>query len=465
MDFVERVLVLRGPSNIEKFGLSCEAKDDQSRIGTWISAAVNRNVKDVYLVLSDIESSFVFPRCLFNCETLTEFELDMLFILKLPSSISLPCLKILNLRQVTFIDDQSTQQLFSLPNLVELEIYECNWKNLVWVTICAPKLQRLAIDESHESTPANSGGCHVRIFRTHLADFSFCGTLSNEFCLDESSVVETFITLISDSDRPRETACRSYKLLEGISSVETLYLTIDVVDVLDHASDLLAFPLEFRNLTSLIFESDRVELSEVPSNCREDGTLDPAPLCFLSCLHFIEVFNFLGGEEAIDAVGFLLKNATALHQMSICWAGPGVMTNKIRRQLLDLPGWSKIGKINSGVPLSSPPPLMASPSDLTNPEAAAAIRKKKSGPQFKFLVPLVYAPVLPLIRLTLRKNPVVRDRLFTAVLVGAFAHGFYLVLIWGGYNRESDIGGWLLQMFKPKNSQECVISEQEDMLA
>ncbi|KAJ6769634.1 hypothetical protein OIU79_020481 [Salix purpurea] len=70
---------------------------------------------------------------------------------------------------------------------------------------------------------------------------------------------------------------------------------------------------------------------------------------------------------------------------------------------------------------------MASPSDLTNPEAAAANRKKKSGPQFKFLVPLVYAPVLPLIRLTLRKNPVVRDRLFTAVLVGAFAHGFYLV--------------------------------------
>ena len=82
------------------------------------------------------------------------------------------------------------------------------------------------------------------------------------------------------------------------------------------------------------------------------------------------------------------------------------------------------------------------------------------------MVPLVYAPVLPLskpfsvfvekgepflcllkwglsifvfndefvclflifsVRLTLRKNPVVRDRLFTAVLVGAFAHGFYLV--------------------------------------
>ncbi|KAJ6292289.1 hypothetical protein OIU78_024465 [Salix suchowensis] len=225
-----------------------------------------------------------------------------------------------------------------------------------------------------ESTPANSGGCHVRIFRTHLAHFSCCGTLSNEFCLDESSVVETFIFLNSDGDRrPRETACRSYKLLEGISSVKTLYLTTDVVDVLDHASDLLAFPLEFRNLTSLIFESDElnlhsagfwhiiynspnlrslyfsdVGLSKVPSNCQEDGTLDPAPLCFLSCLHFIEVSNFRGGEKAIDAVGFLLKNATALDQMSISWAGSGVMTNKIRQQLHDLPGWSKIGKINSG---------------------------------------------------------------------------------------------------------------------
>ncbi|RXH74490.1 hypothetical protein DVH24_029211 [Malus domestica] len=60
-------------------------------------------------------------------------------------------------------------------------------------------------------------------------------------------------------------------------------------------------------------------------------------------------------------------------------------------------------------------------------EAAAAIRKRKPGHQIKFLIPLIYAPVLPLIRLSLRRNPVVRDRLFTAVLVGAFAHGFYLV--------------------------------------
>ncbi|XP_024023106.1 uncharacterized protein LOC112092095 [Morus notabilis] len=68
---------------------------------------------------------------------------------------------------------------------------------------------------------------------------------------------------------------------------------------------------------------------------------------------------------------------------------------------------------------------MASPSDSSSQEAAT--RKQNKGPPYKFLAPLVYAPVLPLIRLSLRKNPVLRDRLFTAVLAGAFAHGFYLV--------------------------------------
>ncbi|KAG8376181.1 hypothetical protein BUALT_Bualt09G0036500 [Buddleja alternifolia] len=55
------------------------------------------------------------------------------------------------------------------------------------------------------------------------------------------------------------------------------------------------------------------------------------------------------------------------------------------------------------------------------------VRRRNKGRQLKFLIPLIYAPVLPLIRLSLRHRPVLRDRLFTAVLAGAFAHGMYLV--------------------------------------
>ncbi|XP_052182097.1 uncharacterized protein LOC127794871 [Diospyros lotus] len=69
--------------------------------------------------------------------------------------------------------------------------------------------------------------------------------------------------------------------------------------------------------------------------------------------------------------------------------------------------------------------MASSPSDPSNQQAA--VRKQNRGIPLKFLFPLIYAPVLPLIRIQLRRNPVLRDRLFTAVLAGAFAHGFYLV--------------------------------------
>ncbi|XP_072965708.1 uncharacterized protein [Typha angustifolia] len=68
---------------------------------------------------------------------------------------------------------------------------------------------------------------------------------------------------------------------------------------------------------------------------------------------------------------------------------------------------------------------MASSTDFTT--GNVAVRKQRNGPPFKFLVPLVYAPILPLIRIALRRNPVMRDRLFFGVLAGAFAHGTYLI--------------------------------------
>ncbi|KAL9326257.1 hypothetical protein ACSQ67_006902 [Phaseolus vulgaris] len=91
---------------------------------------------------------------------------------------------------------------------------------------------------------------------------------------------------------------------------------------------------------------------------------------------------------------------------------------------------------------------MATPSDPSNQEAV--MRRKNNGPPIKFLIPLIYAPALPLIRLALRHKPVLRDRLFTAVLAGGFAHGFYLMYPfldtpWSCYNvrvKKLVVGVW-----------------------
>ncbi|XP_043698867.1 uncharacterized protein LOC122649695 [Telopea speciosissima] len=68
---------------------------------------------------------------------------------------------------------------------------------------------------------------------------------------------------------------------------------------------------------------------------------------------------------------------------------------------------------------------MASPSNPSSGEVA--VTRQNKGPPLKFLVPLMYAPILPLIRIAFRKNPVLRDRLFIGVLAGGFLHGSYLV--------------------------------------
>ncbi|XP_006654098.2 uncharacterized protein LOC102708154 isoform X2 [Oryza brachyantha] len=69
----------------------------------------------------------------------------------------------------------------------------------------------------------------------------------------------------------------------------------------------------------------------------------------------------------------------------------------------------------------------SSSSQFEDPAARRPPPQLQRKPPLLMLLPLIYAPVLPLIRIGLRHNPVWRDRLFYGVLAGAFAHGTYLI--------------------------------------
>ncbi|XP_047045035.1 uncharacterized protein LOC124649439 [Lolium rigidum] len=73
---------------------------------------------------------------------------------------------------------------------------------------------------------------------------------------------------------------------------------------------------------------------------------------------------------------------------------------------------------------------MASSSAASQFDDPSSVRRPpppQRKPPLLMLLPLIYAPALPLIRIGLRHNPVWRDRLFYGVLAGAFAHGTYLI--------------------------------------
>ncbi|CAL8471427.1 g10969 [Coccomyxa elongata] len=54
---------------------------------------------------------------------------------------------------------------------------------------------------------------------------------------------------------------------------------------------------------------------------------------------------------------------------------------------------------------------------------------RRPGPNYNLLVPLIYAPLLPLIRIGLKKRvaPATRDKIFGAAVLTALAHAGYVM--------------------------------------
>ncbi|KAM3749357.1 hypothetical protein ACB098_05G178300 [Castanea mollissima] len=373
MNFVERVLLLRDSSDIKTFTLSCDVLRDASHVSAWISAAVRRNVQQLCIYLYNFRKPFSLPHSLFTCMTLTELELAMPCILKLPPTICFTNLKTLNFSYVTFTKEHSTEKLFSgLPVLEELELQNCNWVNLKVVSISAPKLLSIRIVEDWENQN-DENGCQVMISGVSLNYFRYCGEFCNEYHVHNSpSLVEASVLASWYNERKRQIAHRMYMLLTGFTGVKELTLVFCAVELLTYAVEvveLLPHMPIFNNLEYLALEEwsvnlDSVALLKILQNSprlktmefsegislssdyeRNDRILDPVPPCFLSQLNCIKVYDYEGDKEELSAVKILLKNAVVLEKLVIScshhFAKDLEKQKKVHEQLLKLPRGSK----------------------------------------------------------------------------------------------------------------------------
>ena len=195
--------------------------------------AVKHNVQELQICLSNIQEPFSLPHCLFTCVTLTKLDLTMPCILKLPPTICLSKLKILVLKGVSFSDEHSTQKLFSgFPVLEELCLDDCRWMNLKVVSICAPKLSSLMIQDPYKKRWSDSDNCQVTILGVSLESFYYTGEFFNEYSLHKLALlVEAYINVCGSRTRPRLVANRMYTLLIGFSNAKEIMLTSFPVEV------------------------------------------------------------------------------------------------------------------------------------------------------------------------------------------------------------------------------------------
>ncbi|OVA09209.1 F-box domain [Macleaya cordata] len=255
-NFLDRILNLHDMPNLLKFYLHCDRHFNESRVNAWISSVIRRKVEE--LDLSLFGEYNLFPPSLFTCESLTilELKMDVEYVLHLPQSISFPRLKILRLTDITFMDENLTQQLFSnCPVLEELSISSCLWINMKVLCILAPALKCLFFNSPSEDGSDTLDNCEVKIYAPSLLSLRYYeGVATNYFLHSFSSLVNADIDLmfLDDSLLTRvKIGYSASKLLGGLSNVKHLTLSGDTFKALSFAYDTLINLPTFYNLVHL----------------------------------------------------------------------------------------------------------------------------------------------------------------------------------------------------------------------
>ncbi|KAD3067112.1 hypothetical protein E3N88_34992 [Mikania micrantha] len=345
LNFEERILRSQDEPKIEKFILSCHICFNPSRVGSWISNAVVHNVREVDLCLFSVDPSTI-PPSIYDCKSLVILKIEMLRDIEIPSSIYLPCLKILDLSLVAFPNDESTQNLFSsCPVLEELVLWNCAY-GMNNLTISSLSLKKLTINDQMDYHRMHPNGCKIKIDAKNLTYLDYIGHLTNEIFLNNvSSLVKACIHIPILHQREKELACRAVDLLKGLQNVVFLSVSNCTMMCLIYADRMNPFPV-FPNLIHLVVTTEIVNytfrtfmyllnfcpalqfvsLSEGFNSCmlldENDSSLLFVPICISHHLKSLVFKNFHANDSEIWFLKFVLKNACVLEKMDVWWCKP-----------------------------------------------------------------------------------------------------------------------------------------------
>ncbi|KAL3508516.1 hypothetical protein ACH5RR_027917 [Cinchona calisaya] len=344
MNFVERVLLLRDASKIERFRLSCRVCFSASHVHAWILEAIRHGVQELDLCLF-VEETFLLPHCVYNCGTLTSIKLEMNCVLQLPSIISFPSLKSLHLGLVTFPDDISTQRLFSFcPVLEELAILDCDWTNLKSIVISIPSLKSLIIDDLPVFDSSDYfRDCEIKIDAGNLIFWKYRGYLVNEIHLTNvSSLVKAslHIPVLHQAKNPLM-HLRLLKMFCELKNVSTLGISSCTLESLYVAEQMPSNLPVFQKVTHLeltmqlglhaggalmkfLLHLPNLELLSLskgldPLMCLTEGDWTPqsASKCFMSSLKTVVLQNFHGNNTEVCLLKSLMKHAFSLERINV----------------------------------------------------------------------------------------------------------------------------------------------------
>ncbi|KAJ0255539.1 F-box/LRR-repeat protein [Hirschfeldia incana] len=285
IDFVDRVLKLRGEDHVSKFSLKCGDGFEDEDVYPWISNVLRHGVSDLSLHVS---SSLVYwlPSKVFVSKTLVRLKIGPEDGPKVKlKNVCLPRLKTLNLDSVVFVEGEIgfAKLLSGCPMLEELSLRNLEWGYWGCCYVASKILKRLTLCCAHCDDNPKS----VSFDTPNVVYFKYSDNIAHKYPkVNFNSLVKASIDIrmtndqkssvryVSDDDEEREMVGNATKLLMGICNVKTLYLSYDTLETLNFCCE--AIPV-FNNLTNLTIESNQKvgwdSLPELLKNCPNLETL------------------------------------------------------------------------------------------------------------------------------------------------------------------------------------------------
>ncbi|KAL5710945.1 hypothetical protein ACHQM5_021449 [Ranunculus cassubicifolius] len=285
MDFVNKVLLFRDSSKIEKFRFYCvesTAYDVLHRIGDWIQLAVRCNVEVMNLNIRPEVGRLELPNYLFTCKSLVKVKLFMLLrekvmnvrycgltVLYLPGVVNLPNLRKLVLYSLLIRETEFMNKIFtSCPVLEKLVMINCGLAEIEDMVISAAQLKILEIDGFGRYTIAGSEEiCKISIHAPNLISLVYKADIGNGYTLEHiSSLVTADIDLqtsnryagkeLVSGDYIEQVSESAINILQGVSNAKSLRLSASLLEVLPEPTGLQPTPfLGLRQLKLTIWLS------------------------------------------------------------------------------------------------------------------------------------------------------------------------------------------------------------------
>ncbi|XP_073124357.1 putative FBD-associated F-box protein At5g56560 isoform X3 [Henckelia pumila] len=306
---------------------------DASRIMTWISAALMRNVEDLGIVYD--YGGVVVPRCLFDCIPLTKLKLQLPCVFR-PVQNWFSNLKVLHLGKVEIQNDHATSNshfIFNFPVLETLELRDCKWLKVRFLEVKAPALAELKV--IHYSDLPEVENCYIKITGAKLLEIGFHCYFVENFDLSASLVFSAAIGYQSfrhDLHVIRKNGLQARLLLKGCSSLNHLQLSGDTVEAIaqsNQGTPLLKFNMLKRLEISTKCNSEAfleflhstpylqwIKLNVWMWNDYDYDLVESTPSCIVSHIKEVEFRGFKGEKPHVHLADFLLKNATELRKMT-----------------------------------------------------------------------------------------------------------------------------------------------------